>query len=244
MTIEEVQLESIASNAPAQEPLNTVNEAGVVLFGVRSPLVTEYEETCHRSGRVVIAGVSVEGVPRIFDVCVVIDAQDAGARLRGQPFIACAFNPRRRRELVEIANKSGLCLAPALVDPTAIIARSTRIAKGTFVNAGCVIGSVVLIGENVVVNRAASVGHHSMLEDDVSIGPGATLAGNVRVGRGSVVGAGSTVLPDIRIGSDCVVAAGSVVRRDVPDGTFVAGNPAMAKPFDWTRSSLSTAGGE
>lgn len=244
MSIEEVQLESVVPDDPAQEPFSEINKVGVVLFGVRSPLVTEYEETCYRSGRPIIAGVSIEGSPRIVEAGVVIDIQGASERLRGQPYVACAFSPRRRRELADMANKIGLIAAPALIDPSAIVARSARVGAGSFVNAGCIIGTVVFIGENVVLNRAASLGHHSVLADDVSIGPGATLAGNVRVGRGSVIGAGGTILPDIRIGSDCIVAAGSVVRQNVPDNSFVAGNPATDRPFDWKRSSLNIPGSE
>jgi len=217
---------------------------GVILFGVRSPVVTEYEETCHRSGRQVIAGVSVDGAPRILGLDLLIDAGSAGEHLHGQPYVACAFNPRRRRELADLADQIGLIAAPALIDPTAITARTARIGDGSFVNAGCIIGAVVFVGGNVVLNRAATLGHHSVLADDVSIGPGATLAGNVRIGRGTVIGAGSTILPDIRIGSDCIVAAGSVVRGDVPDETFVAGNPASTRPFDWNRTSLNIPGSE
>jgi sugar O-acyltransferase (sialic acid O-acetyltransferase NeuD family) len=217
---------------------------GVVLFGVRSPLVTEYEESCHRAGWQVLAGVSVEGAPRMIDASLLVELGEADERLRGRPYLACAFTPRRRRALADRAEALGLTAAPPLIDPTAITARKTRIGDGSFVNAGCIIGTVVLVGENVVVNRGASLGHHSVLEDDVSLGPGVTIAGNVRIGQGTVIGTGSTILPDIRIGRDCIVAAGSVVRQEVPDGTFVAGNPAMARSFDWNRSSLNMPGSE
>lgn len=39
---------------------------------------------------------------------------------------------------------------------------------------------------------------------------------------------GVIVKPGVRIGSGSVVSAGSVVVKDVPDGSFVAGNPARA----------------
>ena len=39
---------------------------------------------------------------------------------------------------------------------------------------------------------------------------------------------GVIVKPGVHIGSDAVVSAGSVVTKDVPDGAFVAGNPARA----------------
>jgi len=217
---------------------------GVVLFGVRSPLVTEFEESCDRAGISVIAGVSVSGAPRMAGAAPVVALDEVGNRLGGEGYLACAFSPRRRRALADQAEASGLRPAPALIDPTVILAKTSRIDEGSFINAACVIGSVAFVGMNVLMNRSASLGHHSVLEDDVSIGPGAIMAGNVRVGRGSMIGAGATILPDIRIGCDCVVAAGSVVNRNVPDGTFVAGNPAKPRPFDWGRTSLAVADGE
>ena len=36
----------------------------ITLFGIRSPLVVEYEETCHRLGIEIAAAVSVNGSPR------------------------------------------------------------------------------------------------------------------------------------------------------------------------------------
>jgi sugar O-acyltransferase (sialic acid O-acetyltransferase NeuD family) len=215
----------------------------IVLFGVRSPLVVDYEETCRRAGIEIVAGVNLGGTPRSVGIAKIVtpDALVAGP---GAPFVVCAFGPVRRRELTVLAVSRGLRIAEALVDPTAIIAASARIGKGTFVNAGVVIGGASLIGQNVVVNRAANLGHHTMLGDFVSIGPGATLAGNVHVGEGSVVGAGSVIQPDIRIGRDAVVAAGSVVRRHVPDAATVAGNPATPRRYDARRGGLNPRGGE
>jgi acetyltransferase-like isoleucine patch superfamily enzyme len=59
-----------------------------------------------------------------------------------------------------------------------------------------------------------------------------------------MIGAGATVLPDIRIGEGAIVAGGSLVRRHVEDGAFVAGNPALPRPFDPKRSSLHVEDGE
>jgi len=215
----------------------------VILFGIRSPIVVEYEETCARLGIAVLQGVSVNGAPRLLARDVVVPIEDfrpaAGTR-----FLACAFTPRRRAELIRQARALGLELAPALVDPHAVVARSARIGDGTFLNAGAVIGAVTRIGEGVLVNRAASVGHHCLIGDCVSLAPGATLAGNVRVGSGSMIGVGAVVLPDIRIGEGAIVAGGSCVREHVPDGAFVAGNPARARSFDPSRSSLHVEDGE
>lgn len=215
----------------------------MILFGVRSPLIVDVEETLHRLGIDITAAVSVNGVPRLRNRDRLVDLADFVASA-GAGFLATAFSPRRRQALVEQAIALGLVPAPALVDPTTILPVSLAVGAGSFVNAGVVVGGLSIIGDHVLVNRAVSLGHHCMLGDFVSIGPGATLAGNIRVGAGSMIGAGSTILPNVRIGENAIVSAGSVVRKHVPDGGFVAGNPAVAKPFNVRNSSLDMEDGE
>jgi hypothetical protein len=216
----------------------------IIFFGVRSPVTVEYEETCHRLGLTISAAVSVNGSPRLLARSCLVDIGAFDASTAIDPFIACAFTPQRRKALMEMAVGLGLRLAPALIDPTAILASSARVGNGTFVNAGVVIGAASLLGEGILVNRAVSLGHHTVLGDHISIGPGATLAGNTQVGEGAMIGAGAVILPDLRIGAGAVIAAGSLVRRHVPDGAFVAGHPAMERPFDPARSTLHVENGE
>jgi sugar O-acyltransferase (sialic acid O-acetyltransferase NeuD family) len=215
----------------------------MILFGVRSPLILEVEESLHRLGVAVEAAVSVNDTPRVFDRSKLVDLADFVPQ-PGQRFIATAFSPQRRAELIAQARALGLELAEALIDPTAILPRMVRIGDGSYINAGVVIGSATLLGEAVLVNRAASLGHHVVLGDRVTIGPGATLAGDIRVGADSVIGAGAVIQPDVRIGANVLVSAGSVVRKHVPDNVLMAGNPAVVQPFRSRGSSLRLSGGE
>ena len=216
----------------------------IILFGVRSPLVVDYEETCRRGSIDIIAGVSISGSSRMLDTSVVVSFEEFEGSSCNAGFITCAFSSSRRRELARLAQSVGLEPADALVDPTAVLPGSIRLGSGSFINACAVIGGASYIGEDVLINRAVSLGHHSLVGDFVSIGPGATLASNIQVGDGATIGAGAVVVPNIRIGQEAVVGAGSLVRRDVPDGTFVAGNPAVEKPLDREKSALNTAGEE
>lgn len=216
----------------------------MILFGVRSPIAVEYEEGCLAAGIEISACVIDEGAPRVVAAEKVVPLDRFREQARGGAFLACAFSPLRREEWVARGIGCGLTLAKALVHPSAVVASSVRLGDGSFVNAGAIIGAASILGEAVLVNRSASLGHHALLADYVSIGPGATLAGNVRVGRGAVVGAGAVILPNIRVGAGAVVAAGSVVRRHVPDGMLAAGNPAVERVYDMTRSSLNKDGAE
>ena len=215
----------------------------MILFGVRSSITVEYEESCLRRGIEIYMAVSLNGSPRLAGPAKIVTPETIGSAA-GQPFLSCAFSPHRRRELISMGRDLGLVLSDALVDPHAFVASNTRVGPGTFVNAGSIIGAVSIIGEGVLINRSASVGHHCLIEDFVSIGPGATLAGNIHVGECAMIGAGATILPNVRIGRGAVVSAGSVVKGHVPDNSTVAGNPARPKPFNPRRSTLNVEGWE
>jgi sugar O-acyltransferase (sialic acid O-acetyltransferase NeuD family) len=216
----------------------------IVLFGVRTPLVVDYEETCKRLSIEIVAGVSVDGTPRMLDRTRVVPLDQWPGRKIEAAFVTCAFSSARRKELSELGLASGLELAEALIDPTAVLPSSIRIGRGTYINAGAIIGGSCFIGEHVLINRAVSVGHHCVLGDYVSMGPGATLASNVHVGDRAMIGVGAVVVPNVRIGEDAVIGAGSLIRKDVGDGVFVAGNPAVERPLDRERSAFNTAGEE
>jgi sugar O-acyltransferase (sialic acid O-acetyltransferase NeuD family) len=216
----------------------------VTLFGVRTPLVVDYEETCKRLGVEIAAGISVHGSPRMMDRSVIVNFDELTARAERHPFITCAFSSTRRKELSELAFASGFEASEALVDPTAVLPSSIRIGRGTFINAGAIIGGACYIGEHVLINRAASIGHHCVIGDFVSIGPGVSLASNVNVGEGAVIGVGAVIVPNIHVGKDAVIGAGSLVRKDVSEGVFVAGNPAVERALDRNKSALNTEGEE
>lgn len=202
----------------------------ILLFGVGSPLVAEYEETCRRLGwEISVAVKNVEADTYCSQASVIKRVEGLTDVDRYIPFLAPLFTPGNRRFAVEQALELGLVEASAMVDPTAVIAESTQIGLGSYVNAGCVIGAQGSFGRHVIVNRASSIGHHANVAEFVSIGPGAVIAGQVSISRGSVIGAGALLLPQVTIGSNAVIGAGAIVAEDVGDNVMAMGNRKLTK---------------
>ena len=116
-------------------------------------------------------------------------------------------------------------IADAAVHPSAVMAETASLGKGTVVMAGAVLNADARIGKHCVVNTGATIDHECHIEDYVHIAPGVHLCGQVKVGEGTLVGVGSSVIPCVHIGKWCVIGAGSVVVNDIPDGYLAYGNP-------------------
>ncbi|MEO1089356.1 MAG: acetyltransferase [Pseudomonadota bacterium] len=216
----------------------------MLLFGARAPLLGDYVESCRRLERAIDAVVRLDAHPaRFVPKSLVIDLDDAVRSFPGGAGIVCAFETPRRRQLADLVAGHGFEATAALVDPTAIVASSTGIGAGSFVNAGAIVGAFSRLGTHVVVNRGTTIGHHVLIDDFVSIGPGTHLTGQVQIGVGASLGAGVVVLPGVRIGEGAVVAAGAVVRRNVPDRHLAFGHPARLRPIG-RRRFMDTEGQE
>jgi sugar O-acyltransferase (sialic acid O-acetyltransferase NeuD family) len=205
----------------------------IVLYAVGSPLVADVEETCRRLGVVVAGAVrNIASAHCLLDDSALRELADIDEALLRVPCSVPLFAPANRHRAAAEAMRRGFSIAPALVDPTAIVASSARCGDGSYVNAGTVIGASACLGRHVIVNRASSIGHHAMIGDFVSIGPGATVAGLASIERGAMIGAGAVILPEIVIGAGCIIGAGAVVTRDVPSGSMALGNPARVARDD------------
>lgn len=156
---------------------------------------------------------------------LIVERFDRTVKRTGQRFhVAIGRNDVRARISQALKECGGL--PSTIIHPLATIARTARMADGTFVAAGAIIAPAVTIGEGGIVNHGAIVDHECIVHSHCHIAPGATLAGNVRLGSRVFVGAGANILPGIMIGDDATIGAGAVVTVDVPSGTTYAGVPA------------------
>lgn len=199
----------------------------LVLFGVGSTIVVDFEESLHRAGLTIAAGIrNREGPCHLSPGERVLTPGEMGAEVLRLPYLVPLFTPGHRQEAAREAARCGLRDPFSLIDPTAAAPRQFDLGPGSYINALCSLGGGSRFGAFTFINRGASIGHHAVFGDFVSVGPGAVIAGHVTIGMGSVVATGATVLPEITIGANAVVGGGAVVTRDVPPGCLVLGNPA------------------
>jgi sugar O-acyltransferase (sialic acid O-acetyltransferase NeuD family) len=134
-------------------------------------------------------------------------------------------NYRSRRSLVE-----RLGIAPeryaTIVHPSAAVAPSTRIGRGSVLLAHVVTTASVSIGNHVAVMPAAVFTHDNEIGDFCTVGAGARVAGRVRIDQGAYVGSGALIREDRTVGTWSLIGMGAVVIADVPPGQVWAGSPA------------------
>ena len=218
----------------------------ILVFGVRSPMVADFEETCERAGLTIAAAVKACGHgPRLLDRRPLIEPAALTSALREIRCVVCAFSPIRRRELVAAALAAGLHFDGPAGRPDdgdrGFDAPGRRHVRRRRRRRSARPGR---LGDHVFVNRAVNLGHHAVFDDFATIGPGVTIAGHVRIGEATVIGAGSTILPGVVIGARAMVAAGSLVRRDVADDTLVAGAPARPTRLSPAKTAVHPPGEE
>lgn len=115
---------------------------------------------------------------------------------------------------------------PAIIDPSAIIARDAVIGEGSFIGKNTVVNADSHVGQYCIINTGAIVEHENIIGDYSHIAVGAVLCGNVIVGKHSFIGANTAVIQGITIGKSTVVGAGSVVNENLPDNCTAVGIPA------------------
>ena len=200
---------------------------GVILYGIGSPIVVDVEESLYRAGLPLVAGIANHpGAVHLPEGTRILAPEEIADAERDLPYLVPLFTPGHRHAAAGEAARRGFSRPLTLIDPSVAAPRHLDLGPGSYVNAGCSLGSGSVFGAFAFINRGASLGHHVRGGEYVSVGPGAVLAGHVRLGTGAFIGAGATILPEVTIGANAVVGAGAVVTKDVPDGGLALGNPA------------------
>jgi sugar O-acyltransferase (sialic acid O-acetyltransferase NeuD family) len=116
-----------------------------------------------------------------------------------------------------------------ICSPSAMIAPSARIGRGSVVMPGVVLNPDAVVGEGAIINTGAIVEHDVAIGHYAHVSPNTVLGGGARIGDLAHIAISATVLPLVRIGSRSVLGAGSVAVRDIPDGVVAFGSPARVQ---------------
>lgn len=148
-------------------------------------------------------------------------------------YVVAVGEPALRRRLSAECDARGM-LPATLVHPGVLRSSRIDIGPGSVICAGTILTTGIRIGRHVQINLACTVGHDVDIGDFTTISPGVHISGNVCIKHDAFLGTGANLINGtagnpLTIGAGAVVAAGACVTRDVPDGSMVAGVPAMRK---------------
>lgn len=140
-------------------------------------------------------------------------------------FVIAVGEPSARKILAERISANGYTFA-TLVDNTAIVSETAKLAPGCIIGAGAIVSSNVQLEENCMVWYHTIIGHDAHVKRDTIICPKATVGGKSTVGEQCFLGLNSSMKEGVNLGDRVIVGMGSMVFKDVEDGNTVIGNPA------------------
>jgi len=135
-----------------------------------------------------------------------------------------------RRMVAERLTDRGAEFA-TLVHPTAVVAGSARVGRGSIVCPGAIVSDSARLGNCVLVNYYASLGHDASVGDFAVLSPYATLGGGATIGEDVFLGLHASVGPGRMIGARSKVSANSCALSDVPSSSIVFGVPGCVRPL-------------
>jgi len=156
------------------------------------------------------------GVPWLGDDDVITDLSIEHAHVG----IGQIKSAKKRKAIYECLIGSDIEL-PVIVAPSAYVASTADIGRGTLVAHGSVVNTQAEIGRNGILNNRCVIEHGTVIGNHCHIAPGAIVLGECSIGNESFIGAGAIVREGVRIGSNVVVGAGAIVKSDVPDGAVI-----------------------
>jgi sugar O-acyltransferase (sialic acid O-acetyltransferase NeuD family) len=168
-----------------------------------------------------LKGVEIQGLPVLGPISMVQDLDSCSV-------VVCTGRPDNYFSRRQIVKRLDLPLSryATVVHPTATLAPSTSVGRGTVILAGVVTTASVHIGRHVMVMPGAVFTHDDHLANFVTVASRVCLGGGVQVGEGAYLGAGAVVHESRTIGSWSLVGMGAVVTKNIPRSEVWAGVPA------------------
>jgi len=151
------------------------------------------------------------------------DAEMRGAWDRSLPFADSLFDRWGRAQELGFGGGSSI-YDSACVYGDVSVGADTWIGPFVILDGS---GGELKIGAFCDVSAGVHIYTHDTALRCVSMGEVLAREGPVSIGDGSYIGPQSVVVAGVHIGSRCIVGANSFVDSDVPDGSVVAGSPAL-----------------
>jgi len=159
----------------------------------------------------------VIGVPETFDFQL------------GDAAIMCVANPVIKKRIVEAI--SGKVELISYISNLAIVAKFSKIGKGSVICPNCIISTNCSLGQYTTINCGSIIGHDCTIDEYSSLMAHVDLGGHVKIGKNTFLGTKTTVIPGKSVNDNITIGAGSVVIRNLTkEGTYF-GNPANLLKF-------------
>lgn len=113
------------------------------------------------------------------------------------------------------------------VHKSAIIAASSSISHGNFIDAAAVVGAGAEVGSHCIIHAKSIIGAEAKVGNYVQIGAGSIINPGSVIEDEVFIGSGVVIVSGITIGKGSRIGAGSVVVAPVKAGETVFGNPAQ-----------------
>lgn len=130
-----------------------------------------------------------------------------------------------RQEKLQLVTQLNLPLA-TLIDPRAVVPRSTIIGAGSYVGRFVNMRTNNTIGRHCFIHDNAIIVHDVVVGDNCILGINAAIMGGVHIGNNVYIGTSALLVnckgtkqPFISVGDDCKIHAGALVQKDMPAGT-------------------------
>lgn len=112
--------------------------------------------------------------------------------------------------------------AATLVDPSACVTSSSRLAENCLVGPCASVGPNATLGVGTVIEAGAQIGGGTNVGKFVWIGANATLGAGASVGQHTVIASCVSIAAGVKIGAHCDIAQSGSYVNSMTDGTFVS----------------------
>ena len=142
-----------------------------------------------------------------------------------EAFVAVDEN-EMRKSIVENLTKTRKVMPVNAIHSNSIMAESSVIGHGNFINAGVILEPNVIVGNHCLLHANVGLGEGVSVGNFTQIGMGTNINPGVAIEDEVFIGSGVTIVAGVLIGRGARIGAGSVVVGNVKENAVLFGNPA------------------